>query len=143
MSRLAALPSGAHSSSPLAGAGAELVTPERSAYSGPVNEVVLPAWEGEIGVLPGHDQLLALLVPGITKLSDGTRFIVGAGFAEIGPDRITLLTDSCEDAAEVDKARAQSDLAEAEAELTSCVFGTEKHRSVWVRVKHARARLEA
>jgi F-type H+-transporting ATPase subunit epsilon len=121
----------------------DIVTPERSAFSGEVPEVTLPAWEGELGVLPGHDQLLALLVPGIAKVGGGDRYVVGAGFAEIGPDRITLLADSCQDASTVDKTAAKADLAAAEAELVGAVAGTEKHRGIWLRVKLAQAQLSA
>ena len=46
-----------------------------------------------------------------------TKFVVGPGFAEVGPDRVTLLVDQCEPAGTVDKAQAQKDLDEAFAAL--------------------------
>lgn len=76
----------------------DIVTPERAVFAGEVTEVVLPAWDGELGVLPGHDRLLALIKPGKAKLvtKDGTSiFEFQQGFAEIGPDQVTVFTDSC------------------------------------------------
>jgi F-type H+-transporting ATPase subunit epsilon len=76
----------------------DIVTPERAVFAGEVTEVVLPVWDGELGVLPGHDRLLALIKPGKAKLvtKDGTSiFEFQQGFAEIGPDQVTVFTDSC------------------------------------------------
>jgi F-type H+-transporting ATPase subunit epsilon len=76
----------------------DIVTPERAVFAGEVTEVVLPAWDGELGVLPGHDRLLALIKPGKAKLvtKDGMSiFEFQQGFAEIGPDQVTVFTDSC------------------------------------------------
>lgn len=80
----------------------DIVTPERAVFTGEVTEVVLPAWEGELGVLPGHDRLLALIKPGKAKLvtADGvSMFDFDRGFAEIGPDQVTVFTDSCTESA--------------------------------------------
>src|SRR5687768_1513660 len=100
----------------------EIVTPERSAYSGQASEVILPAWDGEMGVYPDHDAVLALLRAGACTVTDPSgvhRFVVGRGFVEVGPSRVNILTDSCVRANEVDKAKAQKDLAEAEQELAT------------------------
>ena len=80
----------------------DIVTPERAVFTGEVTEVVLPAWEGELGVLPGHDRLLALIKPGKAKLvtADGvSMFDFDRGFAEIGPDQVTVFSDSCTESA--------------------------------------------
>ena len=63
-----------------------IVTPERRVFDGPATEVVLPAWEGELGVYPDHDALLALLRSGTCRVhtAEGVqRWVVGRGFAEI------------------------------------------------------------
>ena len=78
----------------------DIITPERQVFSGDANSVILPAWEGELGVLPGHDRLLALIKPGRAKVVDesGTRFYsFEQGFSEIGPDSVTVFTDACTD----------------------------------------------
>ena len=124
----------------------DIVTPERSVFSDVAREVLLPAWEGQLGVLPEHDHLLALLRCGVATVwtADGeTRYVVGRGFAEIGPDKVTLLTDSCELASEVDKAQAKADLDQAERDLGEAAFGSEARRQAEIRQEMAVARLDA
>lgn len=124
----------------------DIVTPERNVYSGPVAGVTLPAWNGQLGVLPDHDTLLALLRGGVATVAapEGElRFVVGRGFAEIGPTQVTLLTDSCEPAASVDKQQAQADLAAAERELDEANGWSEQARTIEARLEVVRARLEA
>lgn len=98
----------------------DIVTPQRLVFSGQASEVRAPGWEGQFDILPGHTLYLSLLHGGVLELVTGSssqRFVVGRGFAEAGPDRVTILTDRCVDADHVDKAQAQKDLAEFEAEL--------------------------
>lgn len=124
----------------------DIVTPERSAYSGPATEVVLPAWDGEMGVYPDHDAILALVRAGTCTVTDATgvhRFVVGRGFADIGSSRVTMLTDACIPAGEVDKAKATQDHAHAEHELATAEPGTERYRQAQIALEHARARLDA
>ena len=124
----------------------DIVTPSASVFSGPVSEVVLPAWNGEMGVFPQHDALLALLRAGVCKVAgaEGTQtFVIGRGFADIGPANVTLLTDSCEPAADVDKAAAASERAEAEKALATAAFGTESHNQAQIAMELAQARLSA
>lgn len=124
----------------------DIVTPSASVFSGPVSEVVLPAWEGQMGVFPQHDALLALLRAGVCKVNspEGTHtFVVGRGFADIGPANVTLLTDSCEKAEDVDKAAASSERAEAEKALATAAFGTEAHNQAQIAMELAQARLDA
>ncbi|MEQ1569157.1 MAG: ATP synthase F1 subunit epsilon [Myxococcota bacterium] len=124
----------------------QIVTPERSVFTGKASEVVLPAWGGELGVLPDHDALLCLLRAGVCRVynSDGVvGFVVGRGFAEVGPDRVTLLTDSAEEVGKVDKSQASKDLAFAEAEMVAHEGGSEKLHQAQVLYELARARLDA
>lgn len=124
----------------------EIVTPERSAFSGTASEVVLPAWEGELGVYPDHDALLTLVRPGSCQVAtpSGTlRYVIGRGFAEIGPTSVTILTDSCEEVAKIDKAGASRDLHTAEQEMASSDAQSEKYRQARLNYEHALARLDA
>lgn len=124
----------------------DIVTPQRSAWSGSAAQVVLPALEGQLGVLPEHDRLLALLVPGVATVitSGGTeRYVLGFGFAEIGPDRVTVLTDACDLVSQVDREAARRELTAAEAEMSLHNFTTERYRIASDRARAARARLEA
>jgi F-type H+-transporting ATPase subunit epsilon len=122
-----------------------IVTPERSVFRGPAGQVVLPAWEGEMGVLPDHDSLLALLRAGACTVhgaEETLRYVIGRGFAEIGPDRVTILTDACEPAGDVDKARASADLQAAEAEMSQHDAWSERYRQARISYELARARLD-
>jgi F-type H+-transporting ATPase subunit epsilon len=124
----------------------DIVTPSSSVYSGPAAEVVIPAWEGQMGIYPNHDTLLALLRAGLCTVAtpEGTtRYVIGRGFAEMGPDRVTLLTDSCELATEVDKGQAQSDLVEAQAKRDAATPFTGAYDQAVAAVEHAQARLDA
>ena len=98
----------------------EIVTPSGSAFSGDCSTATAPGLLGQFGVLDMHAQTLAVTVAGVVSMEAAgvaTRFVVGPGFAEVGPDRVTLLVDSCEPAEGVDKAAAAKALAEAFAEL--------------------------
>ena len=125
----------------------DIVTPERLVLSGAALEVRVPGWEGQFGVLPGHDMFLALLRAGVCTVIDTdnreTRYVVGRGFAEAGPDKVTVLTDSCELAAEVDKAQARADLSDAEAAQGKLDPLSEAYRNALTRAEHAQARLES
>jgi F-type H+-transporting ATPase subunit epsilon len=98
----------------------ELVTPERAAFSGTGDFVVLPAWEGEMGVFPGHIPFLVQLKPGLVRFkTDGeTRvFAVSGGFAEVRGERVSLFAETAEMAGSIDEERARQALERAKAEL--------------------------
>ncbi|MBZ6075913.1 ATP synthase F1 subunit epsilon [Microvirga puerhi] len=75
----------------------ELISPERVLFSGEVKAVMLPATEGDMTVMAGHEPTMATLNPGIVVATDvqghGHRAFVRGGFAEIGPDSVTLLVE--------------------------------------------------
>lgn len=130
----------------MSGLNVDIVTPERKVYSGPAVEVRAPGFLGEFGVLPGHTIFLAVLKAGTVVLDtpSGThRYVVGRGFAEAGPERVVLLTDSCEDPAVIDKADAQASLAKAEEALERAAPGSEEWAAAEAAAELARARLEA
>ncbi len=100
----------------------QIVTPERSVFSAQVDEVMLPGVEGYLGALPGHTPLLTSLKIGEIKYRIGNtlRYLaVSWGFAEILPDRITVLADLAETADEIDVAAARRDKEQAEKRLKS------------------------
>ncbi len=97
----------------------ELVTPEKVAWSAPADFVVLPAIEGEMGVLPGHQPYLARLAAGEVRVTaagaDVKRFAISGGFAEIKDDVVSLFAETAEDAANIDSERARQSLEKAKA----------------------------
>lgn len=96
----------------------ELVTPEKVAWSAPADFVVLPAFDGEMGVLPGHAPFLVQLTPGEVRVTDKgevRRFAVSGGFAEVKDDKIELFAETAEMSDQIDAARAQQALEKAKA----------------------------
>jgi len=100
----------------------EIVTPERSILHDSVDEVEIPGADGYFGVLPGHTPLLASLQVGQLWYRKGTEITylsVAFGFAEVLPDRVTILAQIAERAEEIDVERAQAARQRAEERLSS------------------------
>jgi F-type H+-transporting ATPase subunit epsilon len=126
----------------------ELVSPEKLLLSRPVDMVVIPAAEGEIGVLPGHAPMIVLLRGGMIRLYEGAqvteRLFVAGGFAEITPERCTVLANEAIPAAEVSRSVAEKRLAEAEEAWKSVdKMDMPAIDTVLDRLQSARAMLEA
>jgi len=86
-----------------------------------VDEVVAPGADGYFGVLPGHTPLLALLQVGMLWYRKGQEkfyLAIAFGFAEVLPDRVTILAQIAETAEEIDAPRAEAAKARAEQRLT-------------------------
>jgi F-type H+-transporting ATPase subunit epsilon len=100
----------------------ELATPIRLVVSEQADEVVVPGSDGYFGVLPGHAPLLALLGAGEVMYRSGRseRYLaVSGGFAEVGPDHVTILAETAERPEEIDTGRARAARERAEALLTA------------------------
>lgn len=98
----------------------QIVTPERLVVSEQVDEVQIPGTEGYFGVLPGHTPLLASLAVGelwYRKGQERTYLSIASGFAEVLPDRVTLLATLAERADEIDVSRAEAAKQRAEQRL--------------------------
>jgi F-type H+-transporting ATPase subunit epsilon len=98
----------------------DIVTPERSLVSDEVDEVQLPGSEGYFGVLPGHTPLLATLQVGELwyRIGQEKRYLaVAFGFAEVLPERVTVLAQIAERPEDIDVPRAESSKQRAEERL--------------------------
>ena len=98
----------------------EIVTPERSIAHGEVDEVVVPGADGSFGVLPGHTPLLSTLTVGEVEYRRGgeTSYVaVSFGFAEVLPDRVTILARIAEASGEIDVTRAEAAVKRARERL--------------------------
>ena len=98
----------------------EIVTPRRRVVEVEVDEVRLPGALGEMGVLPGHIPLLTSLAAGPLTYFDGstvTKYAVRGGFAEVLPDRVTVLATVAEAPDDIDVAVARTSLDEANEKL--------------------------
>lgn len=95
----------------------EIVTSDRSVVAEKVDEVEIPGAEGYFGVLPGHTPLLATLKVGelwFRKSGEKHYLSIAFGFAEVLPDRVTILAELAERADEIDVARAEAAKRRAE-----------------------------
>lgn len=98
----------------------EVVTPERLLVSEPVDEVQLPGAEGYFGVLPGHTPLLATLQVGELwyRVGQDKRYLaIAFGFAEVLPDRVTVLAQLAERPEDIDVPRAEAARKRAEERI--------------------------
>jgi F-type H+-transporting ATPase subunit epsilon len=98
----------------------EFVTPERAIVHDDVDEVELPGEEGYLGILPGHAPLLAALKTGemwYRKNTERKYAFLAGGFAEIVPDRVSILAQVAERAEDIDLARAEASKRRAEERL--------------------------
>jgi len=98
----------------------EIVTPSRRVVEVEVDEVRLPGALGEMGVLPGHIPLLTSLAAGPLTYYEGsavTRYAVQGGFAEVLPDRVTILATVAKTAADIDLVEAKNNLEQAQGKL--------------------------
>lgn len=97
----------------------ELVSPEKLLLSRPVEMVIIPAAEGDMGVLPGHSPMIVALKGGVIEVRENgavtERLFVAGGFAEITPTRVTVLADDATPVATLSRAAAQAKVTEAEA----------------------------
>lgn len=124
----------------------ELVTPERLLLSEDVDEVILPGYEGEFGVLPGHTQFLAILNIGVMRYRKGSpteTIALGGGFAEVTPDRVVVLADTAERADEIDVERAQRARDRAEARLKELSLDDETYAKAYGELQRALVRMAA
>ena len=97
-----------------------VVTRERKIIDTEADEVVLPATDGEIGILPGHTPLLTTLRIGEMRYRTGgrlERMVLSWGFAEVLPDRVIVLAERGILPSEIDAAAAERERIEAEKEL--------------------------
>jgi F-type H+-transporting ATPase subunit epsilon len=98
----------------------EIVTPEKVAYSGNIEEVTLPGTEGEFGVFLGHAALLSSIEIGemsFTKDNKKTYYAVNIGYAEVTGTKVTLLVETAERSDLIDKERAKRAKESAEGKM--------------------------
>ena len=98
----------------------EIVTPEKMAFSGKVEQVTIPGSEGQFGVLKGHAPLLSSVDIGeLNFTQDGkkTYYAVSTGYAEVASDRVTVLVETAERSDMIDRERARRAKEAAEVKL--------------------------
>jgi F-type H+-transporting ATPase subunit epsilon len=101
----------------------ELVSPEKLLLSEAVDMVVVPGTEGNFGVLPGHSLLISTVRPGVIDVYDGAvvgeRIFVSGGFAEVTPQRCTVLADEAMPLSSLDAAVIEATMRTLEGALAN------------------------
>jgi len=127
----------------------ELVSPERLLLSRQVEMAIIPAAEGEMGVLPGHSPMVVTLRGGVISVRENgqemEKLFVGGGFAEVSPGRVTVLADEATPLAELSRAAAEKRIKDAEAAMAEIAANDAeaKRDAALARLLSARAMLAA
>jgi F-type H+-transporting ATPase subunit epsilon len=99
----------------------DLVSPEKLAFSGEVDQVDIPGAEGDFGVLAGHAPVIAAMRPGILTITAGgtsEKVVVLGGLAEVSEKGLTVLADVATSLEDLDRARFADTISEMEAKLS-------------------------
>jgi len=110
----------------------QIVSADRSLVNERVDEVEIPGSDGYFGVLPGHTPLLAVLGAGELWYRQGAAMhylAIAFGFAEVQPDRVTILAQIAEKAEEIDLARAEAAKKRAEERLARSTVDMDAERA--------------
>jgi F-type H+-transporting ATPase subunit epsilon len=126
----------------------EIVSPEKLLLSRDVDMVVIPAFEGDMGVLEGHAPMMVMLRGGVVSLYEGERvtdsFFVDGGFAEVTGERCTVLAGEALLISELERTEAEKRIADAEAAIAQVdIADAVEEELALERVQSARAMLEA
>lgn len=111
----------------------EIVTPEKMVVREVAEEIQIPGKDGYLGILPGHAPLISELAVGEITYRNGnviTRLAVAWGFAEVLPDKVTILAETAERAGEIDASQAQAAKQRAESNLASSTTEEDFQRAV-------------
>lgn len=123
----------------------EIVSQDRTVFTGDVDIVVIPGTVGEMGILPKHAPVLTTLKYGVVKVRKGGReelFTVAGGVAEVQPDIVTILADrGSENIEEIDVDRAEAAKKRAEEYIAKGSFGTDPDRYAIMEAALRRANL--
>ncbi len=112
----------------------DLVSPERLLLSEDAEMITLPAAEGDLGVLAGHEPLITTLRPGAIDVKGGARgeerFFVMGGFADINPDKLTVLAEEAFSLAEVQMSEVDERIADTKEDILAAKSEQERARLV-------------
>ncbi len=124
----------------------EIVTPEKRVVDETVDSVTVPTLSGEAGILPNHAPLVSVLKPGVltfTNKGNTEKLAVAGGFVEVNSDKVSVLTDVAENAAEVNVESVRAEKDDAEKALSAAAASSiEETADVRDRIEFANARLQ-
>lgn len=119
----------------------ELVSPEKIAFSGEVDQVDVPGVEGDFGVLAGHAPVIATVRPGIMFVTSGDKkeqFVVLGGLAEVSAKGLTVLADVATSIAELDRTAFAKSVEQMQADIERAVDSDSLDREI-ARLDHFKA----
>jgi F-type H+-transporting ATPase subunit epsilon len=119
----------------------ELVSPEKIAFSGEVDQVDVPGVEGDFGVLAGHAPVIATVRPGIMFVTTGDKkepFVVLGGLAEVSAAGLTVLADVATSVEELDRSAFAQAIEQMQADLARAIEGDGLDREI-ARLDHFKA----
>ncbi len=126
----------------------KIVTPTQQVVSGEdVEEVFVPAHRGELNILPGHAPMVTTLQPGLLKYrlagsSELVSTVITWGYCEVHPDGVTILAETAEAPAEINRTDAQAALQAAQEKLLG-TLSEDEFDKYERQVQRARVRVEA
>lgn len=124
----------------------EIITPDRVFYTGEGDMIEFTTAAGEIGVYKKHIPLTTVLAPGIVTIhkegADDVTAVVHSGFAEILPEKVTLLAEIAEWPNEIDKDRAHAAMSRAQERLANKTEAIDVKRAEFA-LRKALVRLDA
>jgi F-type H+-transporting ATPase subunit epsilon len=98
-----------------------VVSPARPIFQGSASWVTVPAWDGQLGIWPGHAPIVAALGSGLLRIGQEggkvARFAARGGFLRVGDNRVTVLVDSAVAEADADETEAKKELDETVEDL--------------------------
>jgi F-type H+-transporting ATPase subunit epsilon len=125
-----------------------LVTPNKVIVSQlPVSEVTVPAFLGELCILPGHAPLMSTLSTGIltyktAESNEEHNVVISWGYLEVTPESIQVLAETAELPEEIDKARAEAAIAKSKQQLESTENDQESFKKYQRKLKRSQVRSE-
>jgi len=123
----------------------EIVTPDAVLVSEDVDEVIAVGHRGQFGVLPGHRQMLSSVeIGGLSFRKDKsvTYLALGGGYAEVGPDKVTILAETAEFPKDIDVVRAGQALNNAQEAIKDLFPDDKKFEETELALERAKIRLE-
>lgn len=125
----------------------ELVSPEQLLLSQDVDLVVVPGADGNFGVLPRHAPMISTIRPGViqvfeTRGSEARQIFIAGGFAEVTPDRLTVLAEEALPISDLDRAAIDQQIQDLTEDLADAKDEAER-ASVEVRLAVAKAKRDA
>jgi len=125
-----------------------VISPDKTVWDAPAEEVVLPSTTGQLGILTGHAALLTALDIGVMRVransKDWTAIALMGGFAEVDQNEVTILVNGAERGDAIDPERARKALSDAEAQISK-VSDNDRQTKIKANqaLKRARARFQA